>query len=417
MPATGATAPQRRASATPAHTRRSGCTRQWFWLMSAIALSYLALGLGTALTTVYLTVIERCPLNVVAAVLTCSGILAVAAAPAGGRLGDRIGPTPAFALLLAAQCAGRTLLAATDSRSGTYAAIICANALGPAAVGLRGALIAELADERRTMRAARGRSIANIGFAIGAALSGSALEIDTAKAFHTALTASAILTGLACIAALRLPQRRSTPHEPTTVRTRPRSALTNLPFLGIAASVGGLLMIYDDVLATAFPLTIAHSLHAPAWTCSAALLINASGVGIAQVAVTRRITTIQRAVRAELAAAALMAAGCAQLGWVARSGPWLAVGTLLASAILLTAAEILQTAGAIALSYGLAPPNHHGEYQGVFSAGYAALCCLTPTILALVVTHPSIGWHLTAATLLFTATTIPVLTSLSQQRR
>lgn len=392
--------------------------KQRHWLMSAIALSYFALGLGVALTTVYLTDIERCPLAAVAAALTCSGALSIFAAQFSGRIADRWGAAPVLATLLAAQCLGRALLVATDCRSVMYVAVICTNSLVPAAVGMRSAITAQLGGvHRRARLAASGRAAANLCYAVGAAAAGAVLAAGSADAYRLTLTACAGLTGLACATAILIPRRLSTATSNETPRAHTRPALTDLRFLGITASAGGLLMFYDDILALAFPLLIIRAKHTPMWICSVALLINALGVGVGQVAATRRVHSLRRAAHVEVAAATLMALACAELPWAMRSGTAAAIAALLTAAFFLTAAEILQSAGAIILSFDLAPPDRHGDYQGVFSSGYAALSCLTPSVLGLIVTHPSTGWYVLAATLILTGAAVPALAGAADRRR
>lgn len=72
-------------------------------------------------------------------------------------------------------------------------------------------------------------------------------------------------------------------------------------------------------------------------------------------------------------------------------------------------AEVLQTAAAIVLSYDLAPEGCHGDYQGVFGAGYAALSCVSPALLGLILAHPRPGWYLLAAAVGAAGAPVPLI--------
>jgi MFS family permease len=59
--------------------------------------------------------------------------------------------------------------------------------------------------------------------------------------------------------------------------------------------------------------------------------------------------------------------------------------------------ELLQSAGGWAVSFGLAPEDRQGQYQGLFSTGFAASSMLAPAVLTgLCVTWGWPGWLVVA---------------------
>jgi MFS family permease len=70
-----------------------------------------------------------------------------------------------------------------------------------------------------------------------------------------------------------------------------------------------------------------------------------------------------------------------------------AVALLLVATLVHVSGELLQSAGGWAVSFGLAPEDRQGEYQGLFSTGFAATSMLAPAVLtALCVTWGWPGW-------------------------
>jgi MFS family permease len=60
--------------------------------------------------------------------------------------------------------------------------------------------------------------------------------------------------------------------------------------------------------------------------------------------------------------------------------------------------ELLQSAGGWAVSFGLAPEDRQGQYQGLFSTGFAASAMFAPAVLTgLCVTWGWPGWLVVGA--------------------
>lgn len=389
-----------------------------FWILVAgTALAYLGSGLGVTLTAVYLTTIEHLPLSAVAASLTGAGVIAVSLAPIAGRLGDRVGPAAVYAGLLLLQSLARIGVFAATSPALLYLTLIASTAVVPATVASRAAVIGQIGGiAKRSHWAAVARAAANLSYGAGAAAAGAVLEVHTAWAFRAALVACAVLTGAAGAMTIPLGLNHGAARNTSARPARGRSALTDVPFLAITASVGGLLMLYNDILTWAFPLLVAESAHAPGWSCSIALLINTCGVGAIQIAASKRIASPRAASHAALAAATLMAAACTALPWVGRASAPVAVTVVVAAGVLLTAAEVLQSSSAIVLSYALAREEQMGDYQGAFASGYAVLSCLSPALLGLALAHPDPGWFVLGGALVATGAAVPVLTARAAAR-
>jgi MFS family permease len=89
----------------------------------------------------------------------------------------------------------------------------------------------------------------------------------------------------------------------------------------------------------------------------------------------------------------VLAAACVVFAASGGVGTSLAVALLVAGALIHVVGELLQSAGGWAVSFGLAPDDRQGQYQGLFSTGFAASSMLAPAVLtALCVTWGWPGW-------------------------
>ena len=383
------------------------------YLLASSASVYLGMGLGSTVTTLYLTLVLHVPISQVALFLSGAGVAAVALSPAAGRLADHFGPRPVYLSLIGLQVVGRVTLVVVHAHVALGIALACTTAGFPATIAVRAALIATIGGQRRNALAALSRAASNLGYAIGAAAAGGVLALGTAQAYRAALLVSAALTFMAFALSFRIPRvpRLAGPDMagvPRPARGRGR-ALANPAFVLITATSGCVLMLYDDMLIFALPLWTTHHTRAPAWICAVALTANTFAIAALQVAVSRRIIGVLAAGRATLAAAGLMAAACLGYAATAHLNPLPASLALLGVALLLTGAEVLQTAGAIVLGYDLAPPDRQGDYQGVYGSGFALIACFSPLLLSIVMAHPPTGWIVLGGVLAAVGCCVPTL--------
>ena len=381
------------------------------YLVAGSAFAYLGMGLGTTITTLYLTLLLHVPISVVALYLSGAGVAAVLLSPAAGRLADRFGPRPVYLVLIFFQVVGRSALVVLHERTALGFALALTTAGFPAMITARAALIAVIGGTRRNALAALSRAASNLAYALGAAVAGGVLALGTANAYRSALAASACLALMACLLSARIPRtaRLGASDMANVPRPTRRRALTNPAFILVTATSGCILMLYDDMLIFALPLWTTHHTRAPAWICAVALTANPFAIAALQIGVSRRVNGIRRAGRATLAAAVLMSAACVGYAATTHLKALPASLLLLGVALLLTGAEVLQTAGAIVLGYDLAPPDRQGDYQGIYGSGYALIACFSPLVLSVVMAHPPTGWAVLGVVLIVVGCSVPLL--------
>ncbi|MFC4110989.1 MFS transporter [Nonomuraea zeae] len=306
-----------------------------------------------------------------------------------GHLADRRGPR-GVAVLLALTTA--TAVASFLFVRTFVPFVLVACLYGTAQTGLsaaRQALLAGLVEPaRRTAVRALLHATLNGGLAVGAALGGVALHLDSRPAYLALFALDALSFVAAALLLLRLPAVR-----PTPVTTGPRLAvLRDRPF-ALVTLINAVLLFYMPMLSLIVPLWIATRTSAPTWMVSVLLLINTGGVVLFQVRVARRVNNLRDASASVRYAGLVMFAACAVFalspyGWA----------FLIVAALLQVGSELLLAAGAWEIGFGLAPDDKQGQYQGFFGTGVAVARMLGPVVLTtLVLGGGTPGWLLLGA--------------------
>ncbi|MGK5732604.1 MFS transporter [Streptomyces sp. URMC 124] len=257
----------------------------------------------------------------------------------------------------------------------------------------RQALLAGLVEQvRRTEVRAFLQSATNAGLAVGAALGGLALRSDTREAYLAVFVMDAVSFLTAGLVLSRLPVvARATvrPGEPrlAVLRDRPYAVVT---------SINAVMLFYMPLISLVIPLWIVQQTRAPTWTVSALLVLNTLSVAAFQVPVARRVTGLRSASRVVRHSGLVMFAACAFFALSATgSAAWTAGLILLAAAGLQVLGEMMLASGAWEISFGLAPADRQGQYQGFFGTGQAVARMLGPLVLTtLVLGWGAFGWLL-----------------------
>jgi hypothetical protein len=181
---------------------------------------------------------------------------------------------------------------------------------------------------------------------------------------------------------------------PTASPARPRSVLRDRRYLTVCV-LNGLLMTYGAILTVGLPLWIVRRTHAPAWTVAGTFLVSTLLVVTLQVRASRGLDTVPGAARGAWKAGALLLASCLVLGSTRVLPAPGAIIVLGVGCVLLALAEMLQSAVAWGLSYGLAPEDRQGEYLGAFAMGTRIYDSLGPILVtSMILGLGQLGWAL-----------------------
>ena len=259
----------------------------------------------------------------------------------------------------------------------------CQSGLGAA----RQALLATLvAPAERTRTRAYLQSTANAGMAVGAALGGLAVTVDSRPAYLAAFCLDAVAFVLAAGILSRLPRGE---HVPPKRGDGPRLAVLRDRPYAVVTALNTVMLLYMPLLSLIIPLWIVQRTEAPRWMVSASLVINTLSVMLFQVRVARGVRDLGSAVRYMRRAGLIMLVCCGVFALsAAGTSPWFAGAVLAVAAGLQVLGEMTQASGSWEIGFGLAPDGSQGQYQGFFGTGVPVARMVGPVALGALI----LGW-------------------------
>ncbi|MEU8223912.1 MFS transporter [Kribbella sp. NPDC048915] len=320
-----------------------------------------------------------------------------------GNFADRRGARGTAVLLALTTAAAVASFLAVRSFTGFLAAALVYACSQTGLTAARQALLAGLvAPAERTRIRAFLQSTANAGLALGALLGGVALRFDSETAYLVVFAVDA----LSFLIAARLLHR--VPAIATTRRTagEPRLAVLHDRPYAVLALINAVMLLFMPLISLIGPLWIVTRTNAPSWVVASLMIVNTIGVTFFQVRVAKGVKDLRTAARSVRYAGIAMLAACAVFATTAAPGLSAAVTTavLILAAALLTFGEMKLASGAWEISFGLAPADKQGQYQGFFGTGPAIARMLGPAMLTTVVLGwGPIGWLVVGALFLGTS--------------
>lgn len=322
--------------------------------------------------------------------LTIAGLCGLVAGIPAGHLGDVRGPRNVLVGLALAEGAGVAAYTVVDGFVAFVLVASVVTTVDRSANAVRSGMIAAMgAPGDRVRLRAYLRAVTNVGITIGAPIGGLALVADTHTAYLTVILVNAATFVVAALLILRVPPVPPRPH----TGDRPRLAVLRDRQFVLVAVVHALLALHFALLDVALPLWIVHRTDAPKWLVAVLLLMNTVTVVAFQVRAARGVETVAQGAVALRRAGIVLAVACVVFALSGSVSAPVAVALLLVATLVHVSGELLQSAGGWAVSFGLAPEDRQGEYQGLFSTGFAATSMLAPAVLtALCVTWGWPGW-------------------------
>jgi MFS family permease len=318
---------------------------------------------------------------------------AVAGVPVG-HLADRRGPRGIAMLMSVATGAAVGSFLFVRSYPAFLVAVCVYTCCQCGLAAARQALLAGLVEPaRRTETRAYLQSTVNAGLALGAALGGIVLQIDTEASYLAALAVDAVSFGLAALVLRRLavlPGRGG----PAGRRGEPSlSVLRDRPY-ALVSLLNMIMLLYMPLLSVVLPLWIVERTEAPGWTVSALLVLNTVSVVLFQVRMAARVTGLRSASRAIRHSGAVMLLACVCFALsAAGTSAWSAGLALLVAAAVQVVGEMLLGSGSWEIGFALAPADKQGQYQGFYGAGTAVARLIGPLLVtALVLSWGTLGW-------------------------
>ncbi|WP_446217323.1 MFS transporter [Micromonospora sp. IBHARD004] len=376
-------------------------------LTRALALQAMVYAVGNGLfqagSAVFFTrALGLSPAHVGLGLSLAAGVSLLGTVPLGG-LTDRYGPQRVWMVGLLIEAA---LFGAFPFAGGFagFLAVVVAMAVVDAASGVARQVysINVLRPEERVTALAYQRSALNVGFGLGAVISGLVLAVDTMAAYRGMVWFVGSVMLVTAVFVRRLPRIPE-----TTRPTEPMSRLAVLrdrPFMAVAV-LSGLLTAHQTLYLTVMPLWVLSRTDAPKTVIAALVLLNTVLVVLLQVRASRGADTVTGAARASRRGALLIALFCLVLPISGVTEGVLTVVVLVAAAVVLTVAELIESAGSWGLTSTLPPAAQRGAYVGAFRLGGQLQFLAGPAALtALGVTTGGWGWLVIAALFAVAAT-------------
>jgi hypothetical protein len=267
----------------------------------------------------------------------------------------------------------------------SFVAVATADTLAARAVlSAEGALLRRVAGDDMAGFRASTHAITNLGFAVGIACSGIAIQLDTPTAYHALISVDAATFLGAWVVLRRLPHYDPLPKPAAAPRW---GVLRDRPFVAFSALAAAMSLEFN-VITLLLPLWVADRTNAPRWCIPMTLLINTILVVFLQVRIGSKVQTIRQGGAAWRRAGVIFLFSCSAIGFAAGLPGWAALVMLAAGVCLHTFGEIWHMAAGFALGFSLPPAHAQGQYDGfigiVGGMGSAAAPVL---LLGLVLSH------------------------------
>lgn len=381
------------AERTPTGLRQllnGGDKSSFVLLLITMLIQTIGFGLLTCLSVIYFTRYVNLSPAAVGFGISIAGLAGIFVGLPVGHLADRITPKYLLSLLFILQAAAVLLYPLATTYAAFIVVIVLYQMVERGASAARGALVAKMfKSEAQSPTRAYIRTVANVGFGIGALISTSALSLDDRAVFHTCLFIAALAYVVAAGITLLLPVPM-TPKLPASVHKG--SMMGDRRFLSFAL-LNSVLSTYNAVLEVAMPLWIVGHTSAPPYMVPALFVINTVLIILLQVPVARFADRPSRAAPAMLTGSVLLAISCIALLFSSYFTAVPAVLILLLCVIVYSVGEALSVAGSWSLAYTLAPPARHGIYQGSFTASTTLGLLVGSSLVTTVpLSTPAVGW-------------------------
>jgi MFS family permease len=319
-----------------------------------------------------------------------------------GNLADRRGARGTAVLLALMTASGVGAFLFVRSFVGFLIAAIVYACSQTGLTAARQALLAGLVQpaERTRIRAFL-QSTVNAGLAVGALLGGIALRFDTEAAYLTVFAIDALSFLIAAALIRRVPPISIT----IRVKGEPRLAVLHDRPYAVLALLNATMLLFMPLISLVGPLWIVTRTSAPSWAVASLMIVNTLGVTFFQVHIAKRVKDLRTAARSVQYAGFAMLAACGVFATTAAHlSPAITAGILVIAAALLTVGEMKLASGAWEISFGLAPADKQGQYQGFFGTGPAIARMLGPALLTTVILGwGPIGWIVIGALFLGTS--------------
>jgi MFS family permease len=330
-----------------------------------------AIGEGTFITgsAVFFTQIVGLTAGQVGLGITVSGLAQFAFSVPLGKLTDRVGPKRMWALGAGSGAALYALWPLINGFAAFVAMMVVLSLVETAGWSGRGAYTIDIFPrEERVQSQAFMRAALNIGFTLGALISGVALAFESNTLVKAVPVFTAVVLALNALYITQLPEAEHDRAPKPAEQKLGAGALRNRGFLALNFC-DGVLGTNQVLLNIVIPLWLVQETDAPRVLLAWLFGTNTVMAVLLQVAAARGVDSTSRALRAARISMGFFVLSCLvvlvthdTVGWVTIALVWLGHVTV-------TGAELFQSAGHWGFMSELSDPDRLGEYQGAANLG------------------------------------------------
>jgi MFS family permease len=389
-------------------------------LVRAVAAESVGQGVLVATVVFYMLRIVGLSAAEVGLGVTIGVIVGVAVSVPVGVLADRTNPLTA-AVALTALRAGPVIGYTLVNSFSAYLLVAVLQAITFSGARVTGAaMIPTVFPVEACVRArAAARVTTNIGMTAGVGIGAAAVVLGSGPAYRVLYVAAGAALVLAAFLFRRLRRYQHTPESAGSTPAPPRAeraaaprrvdVLRDRPYLAVTV-ITTLLATCDPLLVVGLPLWISEATDAPRWIYPVAIAVNTIGVAVLQLRLSRLGETTVGAGRALRAAGAALAVACLLWGTAGQAtAAWVAAALVLGGTVAHLLGELTFSAGGWGVSYGLAPNNAHGQYQGVYETGIQLAAGIMPVVAGVfLISHGLVGWSIVGLVMLLAGLLAPV---------
>jgi MFS family permease len=364
-------------------------------------------GVFTTGNAVYFTQVIGLSAAQVGLGLSITGVVALALSVPLGKVADRYGARRMWAVGAALEALlylSYPLIHGFGAFVLLLAAFTCVNSVGGAGRGAYS--IAIFPREQRVRYQAFLRATLNIGFTLGALVSGLALAADNLDVVRLLPVVTAVVLALNAALIARLPEpERQAPRGETAATPQSSSpkAMRNRGFVA-SSFLSGVAGTHWILLTVVIPLWLVERTDAPHWTLAWLFGTNTVLCVLLQVPAARGMNTVSGALRGVRIATLFMVCSCAIVAVTGDTIGWVSVVLLLVGHMTVTGAELFDSAAGWGFLSELSDPTRRGEYQGVWGLGARISNILGPAAYTwLALDHGTVGWVTIAVTIMVAA--------------
>ncbi|GAA2356917.1 MFS transporter [Catellatospora methionotrophica] len=369
--------------------------RQRLFALSTIV-NTIGMGIFISAGTIFLIRSAGLSPTTVGIGLTVGSLVGVGAGVLIGDLADRRGAREVVVVAMALEAIASLGLVLVDSLWSLIAVATLAAVGRTGSVSARGALIGILAEEGKGAQLRTYlRAVTNVGLAIGTLGAAAVLAFDTRQAYLAMIIVSTLtfLGGAAILSRLpHLPPTRVLNRDADARPDRRWIALRDRHYLGLTAAAAVASLQYS-VLIQALPVWIVLRTESPRWMAAMVMFVASVLVAALQVPATRSIDGPRSAARLLVRSGPLFLVAWILMAYASGPSAWIATGLLLVGVVVHSLAEVWQAAGTFELSFALARPDAHGQYQGVMGLGHGIAEAVAPAVvITLCISAGKLGW-------------------------